>query len=140
MFTSRSLTEAEKNYSQIEKEGLAIIFAIKKFHKYIHGRQFCIQSDHKPLQFLFNESRQVPVMASARIQRWALILGAYNYRIYHKPGALLSNADGLSRLPLSDSSNSQPVTEHNHLIHQLSESIVTANQIKIWTDRGLILS
>ena len=131
MFTSRSLTNAEKNYSQIEKEALAIIFAIKKFHQYIHGRQFSIQSDHKPLKFLFNECRQVPVMASARIQRWALILGAYNYQICHKPGRLLSNADALSRLPLSDSSDSNHVSELNHLIHQLSESIVTANQIKL---------
>ena len=54
MFTSRTLSPAELKYSQIEKEALAIIFAVKQFHQYIHGQQFEIQSDHKPLKFLFN--------------------------------------------------------------------------------------
>ena len=63
IFTSRTLTNAEKKYSQIEKEALAIIFAVKKFHQYIHGRPFSIHSDHKPLQYLFSENRQIPVMA-----------------------------------------------------------------------------
>jgi hypothetical protein len=140
-FVSRTLTEAEKKYSQIEKEALAIIFAVKKFHPYIHGRSFCIQSDHKPLKFLFSENRQVPIMASSRIQRWALILGAYNYQISHKPGHLISNADALSRLPLTDTSDPSSTPEElTHLIHQLSESIVTANQIKLWTDKDPVLS
>lgn len=63
MFASRTLAPAEKNYSQIENEALAIIFAVTKFHQFLHGRSFVIQSDHKPLQFLFNESKQVPTMA-----------------------------------------------------------------------------
>ena len=57
-------------------------------------------SDHKPLQFLFCETRPVPPMASARIQRWALTLSAYNYQIVYWPSQLQANADGLSRLPL----------------------------------------
>ena len=99
---SRSLSQAEKSYSQIEKEALAIIFGVRKFHQYIHGRRFHIQSDHKPLQYLFHQSKQVPAMASARIQRWALMLGAYNYSIAHKPGKAITHADALSRLPLPD--------------------------------------
>ena len=140
-FASRTLSYAEKRYSQIEKEALAIIFSVKKFHQYLHGRHFVIHSDHKPLQYLFKETNSIPVMASARVQRWALILGAYNYSIRHLPGPTIPHADALSRLPLADTYSSTPVpSEINHLISQLSTSIVTAAQIEAWTDHDPILS
>ena len=85
-FASRTLAKVEQKYSQIEKEGLAIIFAVKKFHQYLYTRPFAIYSDHEPLKYLFNESRQIPVIASSRIQKWALTLGAYQYSIQHRPG------------------------------------------------------
>ena len=95
-FASRSLAPAERNYSQIDKEALAIIFGVKKFHDYLFGRRFTILSDHKPLQHLFKETSATPSMASARIQRWSLILGAYDYEIAYKPGDKHANADVLS--------------------------------------------
>ncbi len=66
-FPSRSLAPAEKNYSQLEKEALAIIFGVKHFHQYTYGRNFTILSDHKPLEGLLNELKAIPAMASARI-------------------------------------------------------------------------
>ena len=75
-FASKALSVAERKYSQLEKEGLAIVFGVKKFHDYLFGRKFQIRSDYKPLQHLFNEHRSVPLQASARIQRWALTLSA----------------------------------------------------------------
>ena len=73
-YASRSLAPAEKKYSQLEKEGLAIVFGVKKFHQYLYGWKFVVHSDHKPLQFLFKEDKPVPTMASARIQRWRVRL------------------------------------------------------------------
>ncbi len=63
-FVSRTLTAAEKNYSQLEKEGLAVVFGVKKFHKYLYGRKFVICTDHKPLLSLLKELKAVPQMAS----------------------------------------------------------------------------
>ena len=85
-YASRSLAPAERKYSQLEKEGLAIVFGVKKFHQYLFGRRFTILLDHKPLQHLLKETNATPTMASARIQRWALTLGAYDYTISYKSG------------------------------------------------------
>ena len=98
-YISRTLSSAERHYSQLEKEALAIVFAVKKFHRYLLGRHFVIESDHQPLKTLLGESNRIPQMASSRIVRWAIILSAYTYTIRYKPGKHLSNADALSRLP-----------------------------------------
>ena len=66
-FVSRTLATAERNYSQLDKEGLAIVFAVKRFHNYLMGRSFVICSDHKPLLHLFGEKQGIPAMASARL-------------------------------------------------------------------------
>ncbi|CAC5378002.1 unnamed protein product [Mytilus coruscus] len=100
-YVSRTLAPAEMNYSVLEKEGLAVIFALKKFHQYLFDRKFTIYTDHKPLIGLFNENKCIPPMAAARIQRWALTLSAYEYKIVYKEGKKNSNADALSRLPLN---------------------------------------
>ena len=99
-FASRTLSKAEQRYAHLDKEGLAIVWGVKKFHQYLFGRLFTIMSDHKPLQHIFSENKPIPALASARIQRWALTLGAYNYKIQYKPGKENSNPDVLSRLPL----------------------------------------
>ena len=75
-FASRSLSPAEKGYAQLDKEALAIVFGVTKFHVYLYGHSFTIYSDHKPLQYLFNPSKAISAMASARVQRWALLLSS----------------------------------------------------------------
>ena len=99
-FASRTLSETEKKYGQIEKEGLACVYGVKKFHCYLYGRKFTLQTDHKPLLTLFNGSHPVSIQSSARIQRWALTLTAYEYEFSYKSAKNHMNADALSRLPL----------------------------------------
>jgi hypothetical protein len=96
---SRSLNQAERNYSQLEKEALSIIFGVKKLHKYIYGKKFVILTDHKPLSILLGPKTGIPTLAAARLQRWSLILSAYDYEIEYRKGSDHANADGLSRLP-----------------------------------------
>lgn len=140
-YASRSLSPAERKYAQLEKEGLAIVFGVKKFHQYLLGRKFTILSDHKPLRHLFSESRPIPPMASARIQRWALTLSAYDYGIEYRPGDKHSNANVLSRLPLPESVRETPQPgETVLLMESLQSSPVNSNQIKRWTDHDPILS
>ena len=68
-YASRSLTTAERNYSQIQRGALSIIYGITKFHQYCYGRPFEIATDHKPLLGLFEESKPLPSVTAARIQR-----------------------------------------------------------------------
>ena len=98
---SRTLSSAEKNYSQIEKEALAIVFGLQKFHQYLYARKFTLITDHKPLTLILGPKKGIPVLAVSRIQRWALQLASYQYEIQYRPSGCNSNADGLSRLPLS---------------------------------------
>ena len=140
-FASRTLAAAEKKYSQIEKEGLAIIFGVKRFHQYLFGRQFTILSDHKPLEHLFNESQATPTLASARIQRWSLTLGAYDYIIEYKPGQEHGNADMLSRLPLPETPAKVPIPGETILLLDMLNSLpVTSEHIRQWTSKDPILS
>ncbi|KAL5467316.1 hypothetical protein EMCRGX_G031528 [Ephydatia muelleri] len=142
-YASRSLAPAEKNYSQIEKEGLAVVWGVKKFHQFLFGRQFVVYSDHKPLQFLFSETKPVPTMASSRIQRWALTLSAYNYQMVFRPGKNQGNADGLSRLPLAEAPEEVPTPGDTILMLQAfsdMSSVVTATSIRRWTDKDPVLS
>ena len=140
-YASRTLSQAEQNYSQLEKEALALIFGTKRFHNYLYGRSFTLYTDHKPLQGLLNQSKAIPTLASARIQRWALTLATYQYKIVYKRGSEISNADGLSRLPLPTSSQTIPVpSEHVLLLEHLSSGPVTATQIETMTRQDKVLS
>jgi len=95
-FMSRTLNEAEKKYSQIEKEGLACVVGVTRFHSYLYGHHFVLQTDHKPLLTLFNEDKPIPKQASNRIQRWAWKLVAYEYTMAFRTSKQHGNADALT--------------------------------------------
>ena len=68
-FASRTLSSCEQNYSMIEKETLAIIFGVKKFHQYLFRGRFTLLTDHKPLTYILGPKRGIPVLAASRLQR-----------------------------------------------------------------------
>ena len=140
-FVSRTLTKAEKNYSQLEKEGLACIYGVKRFHSYLFGHKFVLQTDHQPLTTLFDESKVVPAQASSRIQRWALSLASYQYTVSFWSTTKHSNADAMSRLPLPNQPASTPVpSELVLLIDSFNEAPITSDQIAVWTQKDPVLS
>lgn len=140
-YVSRALNGAERNYSTLEKEALAIIFGVKKFHQFLYGQPFILKTDHKPLEGLLNEKKGIPTLAAPRIQRWALTLSAYEYRISYKAGLTNGNADSLSRLPLPGMPNAAPLPgETILLMEHLEGTPVHSGHIKEWTQRDPVLS
>ena len=129
-FASRTLNSAELNYSQIEREALGCIFGVKRFHQYLYGRKFILYTDHKPLLTLFSSSRGIPSQVSARIQRWALTMAAYEYDIKYKKTSQHGNADGLSRLPFIEPDEEQSVvpTKVVLLVEALEDAPMTYAQ------------
>ena len=97
-YISRTLSSAERHYSQLEKEALAIVFCSHDISSLLVGPSFCDRVGPPASKTLLGESNRIPQMASSSIVRWAIFLSAYTYTIRYKPGKLLSNADALSRL------------------------------------------
>ena len=144
-FASRSLTSAEKNYSQLDREALAIIFGVKRFHHYVYGRKFILFSDNLPLCHILSPRKGLPGLAAARIQRWALELADYNFEVKHRSGARNLTADGLSRLPLPTTALHANIvrwtTEANEINEQAVSSLpVQAVQVAHSTRTDVVLS
>lgn len=94
-YTSCLLNDAEKNYSTIEKELLAIVYCVNHFRPYLYGRKFSLVTDHKPLVWL--HSVKDP---TSRLVRWRLKLAEYEYQVMYKARKTNVNADALSRNPV----------------------------------------
>lgn len=92
-YASKSLSNTEKRYCQTEKEALALVWAVERFHFYLFGRSFELVTDHKPLEVIFSPKSK----PCARIERWVLRLQSYRYKVVYKPGKN-NIADPLSRL------------------------------------------
>ena len=97
---SKTLTDAQKRYPQIQKEALSIIFALKKYHQFLYGRPFILVTDHKPLISMFGPNTATPMLAANRLARWSLMLSQYDYTIEYRSTKQHGNADALSRLPV----------------------------------------
>ena len=117
-YASRSMTQTESRYAQIEKEALAITWACGKFSDYILGRKFSIETDHKPLIPLLN-SKNLDALPP-RVVRFRLRLTKFDYMVYHVPDKQLFTADALSRAPIPETLE-DPLQEE---VESFAEAIV----------------
>jgi hypothetical protein len=119
---SRTLINAEKNYSTTEKELLAIVWGCKQFRQYLYGRKFTIVTDHKPLTWVFNVKDP-----SSRLLRWRLKLEEYDYDIIYKPETKNTNADALSRINMTEVKSITEITsvpteeEKRKILHEFHQ-------------------
>jgi hypothetical protein len=108
-FGSRSLTGAEQNYSQLDREGLAIVWAERKMKDYLFGQSFGLITD-KPIAVILSPNKATPAMVAARLQIWASFLSNYNYIIESRSTEEHANADFCSRLPFEVESKTAHVS------------------------------
>ena len=91
-YASRKLIQREQNYSVGEREAFAIIWAVNKFHLFLYGQHFTLESDHMPLEYLQSSHPKNP-----RLMRWSLALQPYHYTVRYIRGSHNIVADYLSR-------------------------------------------
>ncbi len=93
LYISRKLTPAEKKYATVEKEALAVKWAVLELRYYLLGRKFTLVTDHAPLQWMARAKD-----TNARVTRWFLALQDFHFDVRHRAGTANANADGLSRI------------------------------------------
>ena len=94
-YASRSLTETESRYSNIERELLAACWSLEKFNHYVFGKKVIIETDHKPLESIW---KKTIMSASPRLQRLLLKRAKYDVEIRYIQGKTNVIADALSRV------------------------------------------
>lgn len=124
-YASRSLTQCEQHYAQIEKELLAIVYGLERFHQFTYGREVTIHSDHKPLESITMKNMD---QVSARLQRMLLRLLKYQITIRYVPGKLMYLADTLSRAYLKDPVAEDP--ELQYIIHSVVKYLPMTDERK----------
>lgn len=122
VYISKSFNKAERNKPPIEKELLAVHFAITQFKPYIYGRHFVVKSDHKPLIYLYNLKNP-----SSRLSRIRLDLEEYDFEIQYIRGKDNVLADALSRITIDDLKNLYGETQ----ILAVTRSMTKNNENKI---------
>lgn len=127
-YASRALTNTDVRYAQIEKESLAATWACERFSDYLIGKQFCLETDHKPLVTLLGTKNLDEL--SARVQRFRMRLMRFTYSITYIPGKNLTVADTLSRAPvlMSSASDDEVRAEVETFVRAVMQSLPATEQ------------
>ena len=97
IYVSKTLSQAKQRYFNIEREALAIVFVVKRLKQVLLGRKFHLETDHRPLEFIFAPNKGLPKTVSARTTRWAISLMVFDNGIKYK-GSSIPHADDMSKL------------------------------------------
>lgn len=134
-YASKSLSETESNYSNIEREMLAVVFGLERFRYYVYGRKVNIESDHRPLESIVKKRIS---SAPPRLQRMLLKVQPYDFELHYRPGKDIPVADALSRAPIPGDT----IPDMDVLIHEVTNTSTSRlEQIRTLTrqDPQLIL-
>lgn len=140
-FASRSLSKSEQNYSQLDREALAIVFGVDRFFDYLYGRKFVLITDNQPLTRIFHQKVKLPKMTSSRLLRYASFLTGFTYDVKFKKGIDNQNVDCLSRVPITqESSFDMAMNEEvdqvcSTALCEISNSILTPGHIRQETEK-----
>lgn len=121
MFASRTLSETEGRYAQIEKEALAITWACEKFQDYLLGTVFELLTDHKPLVELM--ARKPIAELSARLQRFRMRLLCFDFKVTYIPGKHFYTPDILSRDPMEQVGLYEDVLEEKSFVLSIIQAL-----------------
>ena len=139
-FASRSMTETETRYANSEKELLAILFGLERFHQYTYRKHVFVESDHKPLEAIVKKPL---ANTPPRLQRMLLILQTYDFSVNYRPGKLLVVSDMLSRAYIKDNRdnmNDDIECFINMVINSMLVSDKKLEEIKVETEKDDKLS
>ncbi|XP_053699483.1 uncharacterized protein K02A2.6-like [Sabethes cyaneus] len=98
-YASCTMSATEQRYPQIDKEALAIVWAVKKFFHYLYARKFTLITDHKPLTQILHPEKSLPTLCISRMANYADYLAHFNFDVVYKPTSQNTNADYCSRIP-----------------------------------------
>ena len=118
-FASKTLTDIETHYANIERVCLSVCFGLEKFHTYIYGRHVIAENDHKPLEMI----QHTPIHAALPRLQWMLLcMQKYDYAIHYKPGKDMVLADCLSHFPSNSNYLPIPLAQKSSMSssHQLT--------------------
>ena len=138
MYMSRRLSTAERNYSNIEREALAIVWSTFRARHFLVGSKFTLRSDHRPLEFIFNPRRELPKVTSARLLRWAIQLMAFDYEVYYVKGDSIPHVDALSRLTFEDDNQTQDIREES-FVHWTGTDVLNMPELQMATNNDSVL-
>ncbi len=134
-FASRTLSKSEQNYSQIDKESLAIFWGVKRFFNYLFGRCFTLYVDCKPLQSIFAKNTAKPTLSATRLLHYAIFLQGFDYEIRYRRSEDHGNADFLSRFPV-EVANQHMIDEPALIgLHQICTLPINVEKLAEETER-----
>ena len=133
-YASRALTDAESRYAQIEKELMAVVYDLERFHTYTYRREVFVESDHKPLEVFVKKPLH---RAPKRLQRMLMRVQLYNVKLGYKEGSTMYLADTLGRayLPYDRSQDVASEIESINMTQHIRLKPSTLQEIKEHTQK-----